>query len=800
MKPTRHVVFVACLWSLAQAAFAVEAPASPVPPSSVLPGDPVPAEHPLTLAARIWGLAKYHHPAVTACDVDWDKVLLDRVDALQAATDGPGREQVLADLLAAAGTTPIAAVDADTPAWVVDADIATGLKQQLAWLADQRPQQQCYVTLTAGTRQASFDVDNGYGAGTDRAHRVLAAFRFWNAIEYFFPYKADIGRPWSQALDQHLPAILDARTAREQVLAIRGLTAAIEDSHAFLSHPPIDGGTLSGYPPFAVASIDGRAIVVASLPAATGVSPGDELLAVDGVAIDVEKAVLAPQMYGSNPAWREFLTLRNVLLGVPNPGVFRLRGADGVEYNALLPRGNVVPAPLHDEPVWQRRQLDGCSMGIVDMTRLQPGDVDVALDQLVDADALVFDIRGYPNATLWPIVARLYPQPRQIARFMRPRLDRPGQFGIDIVSIGGSRPNGYGGRILVLQDERSISQSEYSVMGLQAIGRTTVFGSQTAGADGDITRISLPGGYRATFTGLGVFYPDGRPTQRLGIVPDVHVRPTVAGLRAGRDEVLEAALDCRWLDETPARRVPAPGLYFASARDGEGVDLHHDGDTGAVLTYGYDDAGDSEWLLSAGPLESADWNRGFRRYAGAESTLVDGFDFDGHAGPYTPACARIDQRDAGGLARWQWPVDGGSTFDLCVEPLLPASAGALSGLWAGPPEEHGWGVSVHQRGDLLSVVVYAYDDAGNPRWLIGTGQLQGDGSATVALQRIRGFCRACAPQPVVSEPAGSLRLMLQADGAGSLDIDAEFAPGSRWQRDGMPLFRLLSDGTLPVTE
>jgi hypothetical protein len=30
--------------------------------------------------------------------------------------------------------------------------------------------------------------------------------------------------------------------------------------------------------------------------------------------------------------------------------------------------------------------------------------------------------------------------------------------------------------------------------------------------------------------------------QRVGLVPDVEVRPTIAGIRAGRDEVLERAV------------------------------------------------------------------------------------------------------------------------------------------------------------------------------------------------------------------------------------------------------------------
>ena len=43
-------------------------------------------------------------------------------------------------------------------------------------------------------------------------------------------------------------------------------------------------------------------------------------------------------------------------------------------------------------------------------------------------------------------------------------------------------------------------------------------------------------------SGIGVFYPDETPTQRIGIVPDVVVTPTIDGIREGRDEVLEAAL------------------------------------------------------------------------------------------------------------------------------------------------------------------------------------------------------------------------------------------------------------------
>jgi C-terminal processing protease CtpA/Prc len=79
-------------------------------------------------------------------------------------------------------------------------------------------------------------------------------------------------------------------------------------------------------------------------------------------------------------------------------------------------------------------------------------------------------------------------------------------------------------------------------MALRSSPNAIVLGSTTAGADGDVSRIPLPGGLNTMISGLGIFYPDGSPTQRVGIHVDVEVRPTIPGIRAGRDEVLEAAI------------------------------------------------------------------------------------------------------------------------------------------------------------------------------------------------------------------------------------------------------------------
>ena len=58
-----------------------------------------------------------------------------------------------------------------------------------------------------------------------------------------------------------------------------------------------------------------------------------------------------------------------------------------------------------------------------------------------------------------------------------------------------------------------------------------VIGSTTAGADGNVSGFALPGGLTTQFSGIGVQYPDGKETQRIGIVPDIFVERTVEGRR-----------------------------------------------------------------------------------------------------------------------------------------------------------------------------------------------------------------------------------------------------------------------------
>jgi C-terminal processing protease CtpA/Prc len=95
---------------------------------------------------------------------------------------------------------------------------------------------------------------------------------------------------------------------------------------------------------------------------------------------------------------------------------------------------------------------------------------------------------------------------------------------------------------VTLIDERAQSQSEFLAQMLREAHETVFIGSATAGANGNASNLFVPGGIWVVMSGDGIGNRDGTPLQRVGLKPDITVLPTIAGVRAGRDEVLERAL------------------------------------------------------------------------------------------------------------------------------------------------------------------------------------------------------------------------------------------------------------------
>ncbi len=189
------------------------------------------------------------------------------------------------------------------------------------------------------------------------------------------------------------------------------------------------------------------------------------------------------------------------------------------------------------------KKLDN-NIGYVTLQTIEEEDISRIKSEFIDTKGIIIDIRNYPSTFVpFSLGSFFVSSSTPFVKFTKGNVDNPGEFtftnSIEIPSQGKT----YKGKLVVLVNELSQSQAEYTSMAFRAGDNTTIIGSTTAGADGNVSAIMLPGGLRTMISGIGVNYPNGEETQRVGIVPDIEVKPTIQGIREGKDELLEKAIE-----------------------------------------------------------------------------------------------------------------------------------------------------------------------------------------------------------------------------------------------------------------
>lgn len=516
----------------------------------------------LDALSKVWGLLKYYHPEVAKGEIDWDAALIAAIPAVKAAQDYDSFNQEIDNLIVQAGDVIIKDYNPGTPAhhnkalfkWIKDNSLFNNdVRKKLKTVQKKHvPAYNHYVQSNpVGNVYLGNEKTYYYPYYPDENYRLLGLFRYWNVIWYFFPYKEDIGRDWQEVQVEFIPRFIETPGPLEYGLTVKELTTRLNDGHAYTS-----GGYLNyhfGYyfAPFEVRFIENKTIVTRVFPelldSPDDVQVGDIIVKTHNQDIDDFRQSMRKYAEGSNEPNKERNINSFVLRGNSDQLSYTfLRGGLTVDvtvpgyymYDDTLSNAQAAADSLLDK--W--KILPG-NIGYVHMGVLEQEDVDAAMAELMTTKAIIFDIRNYPNFTLYQISNYLNPHEVNFVNFTKPDLDYPGDFTwVKNYETGTENPDYYQGRVTLLFDEQTQSQAEFTCMALETAPNVTKIGSQTAGADGNVSWVYFPGTIYTYFTGLGVYYPDGSPTQRIGIVPDIEVHPTVQGIQSGRDEVLEFAI------------------------------------------------------------------------------------------------------------------------------------------------------------------------------------------------------------------------------------------------------------------
>ena len=410
----------------------------------------------------------------------------------------------------------------------VDLELGAGLRVRLPIALPD--------SLAANQPKRSSETETSKDAVEDAAVRAAAVIAGWNVLHHFYPYFETIDEDWNAALDQALVEVLAVDEPEAVQRVLQRMVAKLHDGHG-----SVQGPMSYARAPVSFARIEGKVVVVAAHPS-TALEPGDELRSVDGVAIDAALREATTRTAGS-PQWIETRLLRNAQITIgpeDEPVELVLRRGDTTLERSLARQFDWYPVP--DQPPIER--LDDQVM-YVDLSRAPWPDIEARLDELAAAPGVVFDVRGYPNSN-HQILHHLLREPDTSKWMFVPEILRPEQPPVSWQAVGWdmqpAEPH-IGGKVAFLTDARAISYAE-SVMGLvEGHDLGEIIGAPTAGANGNINPFTVPGGFTIVYTGMKVTRLDGRQHHIIGVEPTIPAAPTLAGLRAGRDELLELALD-----------------------------------------------------------------------------------------------------------------------------------------------------------------------------------------------------------------------------------------------------------------
>jgi hypothetical protein len=524
----------------------------------------------LTNLGEVWGFLKYYRPHREEYSEGWDSILFKTIPLIINSTSVSSYEDAIEYLIDFSGKFQMSKMNpnpfqsqphVDTTAHKFRPDYAhifdegsfsIRIKQRLDSIR-QSPTayNNSSVAQAPGTGNPVFKFENQYSLNNcpTSAIRILSLFRYWSIIQYYYPYRYLLKDSWNEILPIFIPRFISANNPENYIKTVLELTGRIHDTHASVKSPALDSLKGKYLLPFRASFVQGKLLITGfydSLPEIKSVlSIGDIILKIDDIQVDslVRRYLLFTpasnyaaqlELLTSYDGWLMRHQNENALLTIKREKSF-------VRIPVRCAERNIYYNNNYQEKLGFRLMGD---IGYIFPAKLKEKDYEEIRKTFSGTKGIIIDLRCYPSVFMPVTYSNWFKSGiTPFAKIGMMDFSVPGGIKKPFdISNGSESSDHYKGKLVILVNSKTLSQSEWSTMAFQSIQGTIVVGSQTAGSDGDVSAITLPGNIQTAISGLGVYYPDGGETQVVGIRIDVPVTPTIAGIKSGRDELLERAI------------------------------------------------------------------------------------------------------------------------------------------------------------------------------------------------------------------------------------------------------------------
>jgi carboxyl-terminal processing protease len=281
-----------------------------------------------------------------------------------------------------------------------------------------------------------------------------------------------------------------------------------------------------------------------------------------GIGISVSTKGAAPrivEVYDGTPAMNAGLRSGDVLVRINNQSVGGLaldemtslvRGPAGTQVQIVVRRGDdpqevtfsIQRTEIHLQFVRDRLVEDDIGYlllrGFPEPSVVDSIEQDVAKFQAEGVHGLVLDLRGNSGGRI-DVGTRLLGHFLPNGSTVYQEVDRGGQNSMHSTRGGGQ----YEMPLVVLVDGGTASMGEIFASAVQQHGAATIVGTSTAGSVAAAQVFGLPDGSALQVTVFDILSADGKPLNKVGVVPDEVVQPNAGDIGTSTDPVLNRAIE-----------------------------------------------------------------------------------------------------------------------------------------------------------------------------------------------------------------------------------------------------------------
>ncbi|MBC7885006.1 MAG: hypothetical protein H7X99_05990, partial [Saprospiraceae bacterium] len=411
--------------------------------------------------AKVWGFVKYRHPSITNGDVNWDMELFRVMPGMLEAKTQEEAQNCMVKWL---NQFPfeIPEVNEEYQPLLTILDQRVILEADQSWIEDKSllgidlssylkklnkvmvlDTSKAYAVFPNKDIRVKMEAESSYSRmkPDDSGLRLLSLFRYWNIIEYFYPYKDIIEEDWDQVLHKMIPIFLQGKDQLSYVLAASELTTLIHDSHAFFrdSQHVLDEYFGTYMPAVEFLNIDGDIVISKVAPQNTTknipLRPGDIVLSMDEVSIK-DRIENCSKYLSLSDKDRFVNVFSKALLGTKSQVVEMEILRDDEKMTITVPCTNKRQLLSGNEG---SELIENGRIGYINPGTLKKHQIDKLMKEFQDTEGLIVDLRNYPSDFIVHSLAEyLIPEITPFAKFGFCNPLIPGSFTTSDLQSSGS--------------------------------------------------------------------------------------------------------------------------------------------------------------------------------------------------------------------------------------------------------------------------------------------------------------------------------------------------------------------------